>query len=82
MPKLSCRRISRRERISVRAKALAGDQSVNCVIRDRSNGGARLLFTDALQLPTQFVLVEEVNGTRRDVRLIWAAHLEAGVAFI
>ncbi|MEO6339801.1 MAG: hypothetical protein ABIO39_07185 [Caulobacteraceae bacterium] len=74
--------MSRRERIAVRAKAVTSDQSANCVIRDRSPGGARLLFADALQLPTQFMLIEEVNGIRREVRLIWAAHLEAGVAFL
>ena len=76
------RRMSRRERLSVRAKAMIADARVNCVIRDRSVGGARLVFAEALDLPPRFTIVEEVNGVRREVMLIWASPMEAGVAFI
>ena len=76
------RRISRRERLAVRAKVVLSGDPANCVIRDRSDGGARLVFAQPPQLPAQFVLIEEVNGVRRNVKLIWAADVEAGVAFI
>jgi hypothetical protein len=74
--------MSRRERLSVRAKAVLGGERIACVIRDRSEGGARLVFAEELQLPPSFLLVEEVNGVRREVKLIWAAKTEAGVAFV
>jgi hypothetical protein len=73
--------MSRRERLSVRAKVVLDGERIACVIRDKSEGGARLVFAEALQLPPNFLLVEEVNGVRRPVRLIWAAKTEAGVAF-
>jgi len=76
------RRVSRRERLAVRAKVMIDDKRVSCVIRDRSEGGARLVFSTAQSLPTRFTLVEEVNGVRREVQLIWAASTEAGVAFL
>jgi hypothetical protein len=76
------RRMSRRERLSVRAKAVVDDERVACVIRDRSEGGARLVFAEERRLPPRFLLVEEVNGVRREVKLIWAAKTECGVAFV
>ena len=74
--------MSRRERLSVRAKVVFAELRVNCVIRDRSTGGARLVFAEALDLPPRFMIVEEVNGVRREVQLIWASSMECGVAFI
>ena len=74
--------MSRRERLSVRAKVVFAESRVNCVIRDRSVGGARLVFAEALDLPPRFMIVEEVNGVRREVQLIWASPMECGVAFI
>jgi PilZ domain len=53
-----------------------------CRIADISKGGALLLIPDGEWLPKQFVLVDVFQGTRRQVRVRWAAPDKVGVAFI
>lgn len=54
----------------------------DCIIKDRSEGGSRLLFRKAVPLPDMFTLVKLSDLTSRRVRLVWTAENEAGVAFV
>lgn len=54
---------------------------VDCVIRDRSETGARLVFRTGLALPTGFELMERHRSTSRLVRLVWSDDRQAGVTW-
>jgi hypothetical protein len=76
------RRISPRERVSVRAELLLeGRGVVDCVIRDRSTGGLRLLFRHEIELPPTFKVLDRVSGKARGVKMVWTSVREVGVAF-
>jgi hypothetical protein len=53
----------------------------DCLIRDMSDGGARLRFGEMLALPDAFELMICVKGVRLPARLAWWRGTEAGVAF-
>ena len=50
-------------------------------MRDISEGGARLVFGDAFQLPEEFRLHIVTTNTIVPVQLQWQRGMEAGVAF-
>lgn len=72
------RRVHPRSLTDVRATVeLAEDISLACVIRDRSDGGARLVFVQACGLPPTFRLrvLQQVSNAE----LIWSDGRQAGV---
>lgn len=73
------RRIHPRSLTDVRAHVQVNGTLVSCVIRDRSAGGARLVFRRVVQLPPRFELRERtaVYG----VELVWFDGVQAGVRF-
>ncbi|MFN3513211.1 MAG: hypothetical protein ACK41C_09215 [Phenylobacterium sp.] len=81
-PEPADRRISPRVRTADKARVVADTgEAWPCVIKDRSDGGSRLLFRAPVTLPPMFTLVKESDGASRRVRLVWTAANEAGVAF-
>ncbi len=71
-----------RKRTLKRARAVLDDRStIDCTIRDISEGGARLVFGDAFKLPETFRLIIVMSSTIVPVRLQWQRGMEAGVAF-
>ena len=74
------RRIHPRSLTDERADLLDGDQTHRCVVRDRSQGGARLVFRQAVSLSQLAVLV--ARGTTRSIEVIWSDGRQAGVRFV
>ncbi|WP_406854453.1 hypothetical protein [Alsobacter sp. KACC 23698] len=58
-----------------------GRNSIECVIRNLSAGGARLQISPAVMVPSRFELVDGKSGQRRMVRQVWRAGDLMGVAF-
>lgn len=78
------RRAHPRHRVLKRAKAVFnGNNSViDCVMRDLSQGGARLSCGSVAQLPDAFLLVFVAEREMRDVRVAWRSLSEVGVQFL
>jgi hypothetical protein len=81
-PEPADRRISPRVRTADKAKVVSDQGEWDCIIKDRSEGGSRLLFRKPAPLPPFFTLVKLADGSRHRVRLVWTAANEAGVAFV
>jgi hypothetical protein len=81
-PEPADRRISPRVRSADKARVESEAGNWDCIIKDRSAGGSRLLFRKPVPLPNTFLLVKQTDGSSRQVRLVWTAENEAGVAFI
>ena len=56
--------------------------SIDCLIRNVSNVGAKLAFTDTIAVPEAFDLVIGRQGQTRRSQLIWRHADEAGIAFV
>ena len=75
-------RRARRRRTLKQGKVILTDSTtMDCTIRDLSEGGARLVFGGATQLPKTFSLVVLSDNTRRPAELLWQRGLSAGIAF-
>jgi hypothetical protein len=55
--------------------------TLDCVIRDLSDGGARLKLTGGAQVPDRFQLILISAGEARDATVAWRDHPQIGVAF-
>ncbi len=55
--------------------------SINCVIRDYSDSGARLLVDSPIGVPDRFDLVRD-NAPTVECRVVWRKATQIGVAFI
>ena len=58
---------------------VTSEAEIDCVIRDHSAGGVRLVFPRPVDLPATGILA--TAGGRRPVRVVWTADREAGVAY-
>ncbi len=78
------RRAHPRRRVLKKVKAVFNsNQSVlDCIMRDVSQGGARLSCSQAILLPDHFTLVFMSERELRDVRVAWRRLDEVGVAFV
>ena len=54
---------------------------VECIVRDMSEGGAKLQFKDVGTLPSAFELTVPVDGTIRPCKIVWARANFVGVEF-
>jgi hypothetical protein len=60
----------------------AHGQPIRCVVRDLSNGGARLGFTvGSADLPNAFTLVLFKDSIQRDCEMVWTDGRFVGVRF-
>lgn len=55
--------------------------SDECLVRDRSPGGARIEFSGATPVPDAFDLTIRDSGETRRVRVVWRDGLRVGVAY-
>ena len=55
--------------------------SAECLVRDRSPGGARIVFSGSTPIPNVFDLTIRDSGETRSVRVAWRDGLQAGVAY-
>ena len=74
------RRYNRRVPSRARGVVQLAASTVDCIIRDRSPGGLRIVFRTPVELEPEFTLVEGAGAPRR-VKLIWTDGRQAGVAF-
>ena len=75
-------RIQRRRTLK-KAVASYDDQSISMevVVRDISDTGARLKLKENSVLPNQFQLYIEIDGIRVDCEVVWRRGLEVGAKF-
>lgn len=79
------KRKARRRSLERRVWIDLGDGSpvVECMLRDISNTGGKLIFTEPKELPEQFVLRLVMDGrVARKCRVVWKSGNEIGVAFV
>jgi len=55
--------------------------SDECLVRDRSPGGARIEFSGSTPIPNAFDLTIRDSGETRSVRVVWRDGRRLGVAF-
>ncbi|MER2268535.1 PilZ domain-containing protein [Methylobacterium oxalidis] len=56
--------------------------TIDCLIRDISDDGARLIFSDTVNAPEQFDLVINKMGETRRAQMAWRQADQAGVTFL
>ena len=78
------RRAHPRHRVLKRVKAVFNSNRsvIDCVMRDVSLGGARLVCAQAAQLPETFLLVFTAEREMREVRVAWRSFEQLGVEFL
>jgi hypothetical protein len=81
--KMSERRQSARRRtyLGGRASYEKPVSSDECLVRDRSPGGARIEFPGSTPFPNAFDLTIRDGGETRSVRVVWRDGLQVGVAY-
>ena len=70
-----------RQKTRLAAKVLQGDKVVDCVIKDKSEFGARLILAEGANVPEQFHLLQLKSGELYEAALVWTSYPECGVAF-
>lgn len=55
--------------------------TLNCLVRNLSDGGAKLSFAHPPLIPSEFDLKIVKKGDFRRVQIVWQADLETGVTF-
>jgi hypothetical protein len=80
----SDQRISKRKRTLLAAKIVFADgaSTVDCVIRDRSETGARIRVGSFATLPEDFKLVITGRGEALSAHMVWSHGDEIGVNFL
>ena len=58
-----------------------GAYSYNCIVRDISEGGARIEIPDARMLPRRFYFLTSKAEIAYDSELVWRTRLMAGIKF-
>jgi hypothetical protein len=55
--------------------------SVDCLVRNISDAGAKLVFSFPVPIPSVFDLIIEQKGSNRYTRIVWRSRMEVGVLF-
>ena len=77
------RRGNARSRVFKGAKLVLGRSStIDCVVRNVTNSGARIHLPNAVDLPEAFDLTFDGGYSFRRCRIAWRSVTEAGVRFI
>jgi hypothetical protein len=75
-------RSAHRQRTLKAAKIVMTDwTTIDCLVRDISQGGARIALGDAFSLPQEFRLLLVSTNTIVPVKLLWQRGKTAGVGF-
>jgi hypothetical protein len=56
--------------------------TLNCLVRNLSPEGARIIFSDAVALPTEFDIVIRRSRDNRRAQMIWRDETQAGIQFL
>jgi hypothetical protein len=77
------RRKSTRSRVLKSAKLVIDRASIiDCVVRNLTNKGARILIANTVDLPPDFEMTFDGGHSIRPCRLIWRTVTETGVEFV
>ena len=77
------RRKYTRSLVSRGAKVILGTSSViDCVVRNLTDGGARIEIQNAVTLPDAVDVIFDDGHTFRPCRLVWRTINETGVQFV
>jgi hypothetical protein len=78
------RRSSTRRRTILKGRVVFNSRSsvFDCTVRDLSDTGARLSFTEVFAIPQEFELEIPSKGVLRPVRVMWSQGTNHGVQFI
>jgi len=76
------RRSARRRKLLTGKIVLRDTSEWGCVVRDLSDGGARVRCDEQALLPESFCLAIQRLGDRRDVRAVWRRDGEVGLAYL
>jgi hypothetical protein len=60
---------------------LAGRSTIDCIVHDLTNHGARLQFSSTAELPDEFHLTFDSGHTLRKCRVAWQTLTNVGVSF-
>ena len=55
--------------------------TIDCIVRDISPNGAKVIFSDAIPVPNDVDLVIAQHGKTHPARFVWRRGSEAGVVF-
>ncbi|MGD0633428.1 MAG: PilZ domain-containing protein [Beijerinckiaceae bacterium] len=56
--------------------------TIDCMVRNMSQNGAKLVFAHPVTCPDEFDLMIPQKGESRRVRIIWRQETEAGIVFL
>src|ERR1700733_2194392 len=56
--------------------------TIDCLVRNMSQNGAKLVFTHPVAIPGEFDLMIPRKGDSRRAKIIWRQEFEAGVVFL
>jgi hypothetical protein len=56
--------------------------TIDCLVRNMSRNGAKLVFEGSVLLPGEFELMLPQKGESRRARIVWRQQGEAGIAFL
>lgn len=73
-----------RKRVILGAKVVynEGAYSVDCRIRDLSDGGARIILAPGLVIPTRLILIDTRNSIAYESEVAWLKAPEFGLKFL
>lgn len=77
-------RVAPRRRVLKAAVVASNDRhlTIDCMVRDLSETGARLRIDSSLTVPDTFELIIDIDGLEADCQVVWRAKNEAGVRFL
>jgi PilZ domain len=78
------RRTFPRSRAYIRAQIAYNNRccTMDCLVRNMSQDGARLIFAGAATIPAKFDIVIRQQGRYRPARVIWREETALGVQFL
>jgi hypothetical protein len=56
--------------------------TLDCLVRNLSQDGAKIIFADGVAVPTEFDVMIPRKGESRRARVIWRDATQAGVLFV
>jgi hypothetical protein len=78
------RRKSHRDRTYLSGRIAFNNRcsTLDCLVRNLSQDGARLVFSDAVAVPAEFDIMIRRKGESRRARFAWRTETQAGILFL
>lgn len=56
--------------------------TLDCLVRNMSQSGAMIVFSDSVAVPAEFDIVIRQKGESRRARIAWCTETQAGILFL